>query len=151
MSHVRSRALIALALLGLLFMGPSLFAQSDTASITGFVRDPSGGVIPNANVVITNEATGAERRAVTNESGYYIVSSLPAGFYTVTVEATGFKKYEKTRNKLDPNIASTVDASLQVGSASEVVNVVAEAVNIQSESATLGRVVTSRMRLETFR
>ena len=143
MSHVRSRALIALALLGLLFMGPSLFAQSDTASITGFVRDPSGGVIPNANVVITNEATGAERRAVTNESGYYIISSLPAGFYTVSVEATGFKKYEKTRNKLDPNIASTVDASLQVGSASEVVNVVAEAVNIQSESATLGRVVTS--------
>ncbi len=143
MSHVRSRALFALALLGLLCVGPSLFAQSDTASITGFVRDPSGGVVPNANVVITNEATGAERRAVTNESGYYIISSLPAGFYTVSVEATGFKKYEKTRNKLDPNIATTVDASLQVGSASEVVNVVAEAVNIQSESATLGRVVTS--------
>ena len=55
----------------------------------------------------------------------------------------GFKKYEITKNKLDPNIASTVDASLQVGSATESVNVVAEAVNIQSESATLGRVVTS--------
>jgi len=90
-----------------------------------------------------NEATGLERRAVTNEAGYYIVSSLPAGFYSVTVEASGFKKYEITKNKLDPNIASTVDASLQVGSATESVNVVAEAVNIQSESATLGRVVTS--------
>jgi hypothetical protein len=103
-------------------LSASLFAQSDTPSITGFVRDSSAGVVPNANVVI---------------------SSLPAGFYTVSVEATGFKTYEKTRNKLNPNIATTVDAGLRVGSASEVVNVVAEAVNLRSASATLRRVVTS--------
>jgi hypothetical protein len=127
------------------FCGNSLLlGQSDTASITGFVRDPSSAVVPNASVVIRNEATGLERRATTNESGYYIVSSLPAGFYTVSVEAQGFKKFEKTQNKLDPNIASTVDAQLQVGSATETVNVVAEAVAIQSESATIGKVVTQQ-------
>src|SRR5215203_4578302 len=124
MSYVRFKAVMAFMLAGMLFYNPALLAQSDTASITGFVRDPSGGVVPNATIVIANEATGAERRATTNQDGYYIVSSLPAGFYTVTVDATGFKKYSTTKNKLDPNIASTVDALLQVGSATETVNVV---------------------------
>jgi hypothetical protein len=118
-------------------------AQSDTASISGFVRDPSGATIPNAAVVIKNEATGVERRATTNETGYYIVSSLPPAFYTVTVEAQGFKKFEKTNNKLDPNIPATVDAPMQVGSASEVVNVVADAVQLQSETATVGKLITT--------
>src|SRR5690242_17798380 len=82
-----------------------VWAQSDTASISGFVRDPSQGSIANATVVVRNESTGLERRATTNETGYYIISSLPPGFYTVVVEAAGFKKFEKTNNKLDANIA----------------------------------------------
>lgn len=144
MSYVSFRIVSAFAICCLLLAtGQAMFAQSDTASISGFVRDPTGAIVPNANVVIRNEATGVERRTVTNESGYYIVSSLPPGFYSVGIEATGFKKYEKTQNKLDPNISTTVDIGLQVGSASETINVVAEAVNIQAESATLGRVVSS--------
>ncbi len=119
-------------------------AQSDTASISGFVRDPSHATIPNATVVVRNEATGLERRATTNEAGYYIVSNLPPGFYTVTADAQGFKRFEKTQNKLDANIATTVDADMQVGQNTETVTVVAEATGIQSESATLGRVVTTK-------
>ena len=122
----------------------STFAQSDTASIAGTVRDPSSAAVPNATVVVKNEATGLERRVTTNEVGYYIVSNLPPGLYTITVEAAGFKKVERTNNKLDPNIPSTVDVAMQVGAASETVNVVAEAPAIQSESATLGRVVTTK-------
>jgi hypothetical protein len=121
---------------------PAAFAQSDTAAISGFVRDPSGANVPNATVNIKNEATGVERRVTSNDTGYYVASSLPPGFYTVSVEATGFKRFEKTNNKLDPSISTTVDANMQVGSATEVVNVVAEVQQLQSETATLGKLIT---------
>jgi hypothetical protein len=142
MSQVRSRAVVLLiaALFSLL---PGAFAQSDTAAISGFVRDPSGAVVPNATVTIRNEATSVERRLTTNESGYYVAASLPPAFYTVTVEAPGFKRFEKTNNKLDPNISTTVDVAMQVGQASEVVNVVAEAQALQSETATVGKLITT--------
>src|SRR5574341_1084445 len=102
----RSILLLIAAALSLLCV-PS-FAQSDTASISGFVKDPTSSVVPNASVVIKNETTLFERRTTTNENGYYVVTTLPPGFYTVTVEAAGFKKFEKTRNKLDSNISTTV-------------------------------------------
>ena len=117
------------------------FAQSDTAQISGFVKDPTGAVIPNSTVTIRNEATGLERRVATNESGYYVASSLPPGFYTVSVEATGFKRFVSTKNKLDPNIATTVDAMLEVGAVSDTVEVVAAVSGVQSETATVGKLI----------
>lgn len=138
MSSVCFRAALCLALLLC-----SVYAQSDTASISGFVRDPSGGSVPNATITIRNEATGVERRATTNEQGFYIVSSLPPAFYTIAIEAPGFKRFETANNKLDPNISRNVDATMQVGSATEVVNVVADAVQLQSETATVGKLVTT--------
>ncbi len=143
MSQVRLRSAL-LSFVALLSVSISLFAQSDTATIAGTVRDPSSGSVPNATVTVKNETTGIERRATSNESGYYTVSNLPPGNYTVTVEAPGFKKYEKTNNKLDANIASTVDALMSVGAATETVNVVSEALAVQSESSTIGRVVTTK-------
>ena len=135
--------------LALLLCACCIFAQSDTASLSGFVRDPSQSVIPKATVVIRNQATGLERRTQTNEGGYYIVPNLPPGDYTVSVEASGFKKFEQKDNKLDPNIATTVDIPMQVGTATETVTVTAESTVIQSESATLGRVVTTKEVTET--
>jgi hypothetical protein len=117
------------------------FAQSDTAQVSGFVKDPTGAVVPASNVVVKNEATGLERRAVTNETGYYVIASLPPGFYTITVEATGFKRYVKTQNKLDPNLAATIDATLAVGVLSESIEVVAAAAAVQSETATVGKLI----------
>jgi hypothetical protein len=120
------------------------FAQSDTTSLTGSVKDPSGGYIPNATVIVKNEATGIERRVNTNASGNYVISNLPPGFYTLVIEAPGFKKMETTNNKLDPNITATVDVTMQVGATTETVNVVAQAPGVQSESATLGRIITTQ-------
>ena len=141
MSLVRSRVWALLAVLAL--ASTMALAQSDTAAMTGFVRDPSGAVVPNATVNIRNEATGVERRLTSNQDGYFVASSLPPGFYTITVDAAGFKRFEKTNNKLDPNITSTVDVAMTVGSATETVNVVAEAPTIQSETATLGKLITT--------
>jgi hypothetical protein len=70
-----------------------LMAQSDLGSISGFVKDPTGATVPNATVTVKNEATGTERKVTSNESGYYTVTNIPAGFYSLTVEAPGFKKF----------------------------------------------------------
>lgn len=128
--------------LGLIFAAV-LSAQSDNAQVSGFVKDPSGAVIAAASVVVTNEGTGLERRAATNDTGYFTVSSLPPGFYTISVEAAGFKHYVKTRNKLDPNMAATIDAELTVGAVSDTVEVVAAAAGVQTETATVGKLVES--------
>src|SRR5258708_390529 len=80
----------------------AVYAQSDLGTINGFVRDATGSTVPNATVVVRNEDTGVERRATTNDAGLFVVTNIPAGFYTVAVEAKGFKKYEVAHNKLDP-------------------------------------------------
>src|SRR5260370_201648 len=132
---IRAALVFALACL-------ALFAQSDLGSITGFVKDPTGAVIPNAAVTVRNETTGTERKATTNESGSFTVTNIPAGFYTVDVEAKGFKKFESTHNKLDPSAPRALEASLTVGAATETVEVTATAVALQTESASVQKLVT---------
>jgi hypothetical protein len=139
MRNRANRAISVAALL--LFVAAIAVAQSDTAQISGFVKDPTGAVVPSASVSIRNEATSLERKATTNESGYYVVSGLPPGYYTVSVEATGFKKYIKTQNKLDPNINPTVDIALDVGQLTETVEVVASVSAVQADTATVGKLV----------
>ncbi len=141
MRHVRTRLHFAL-LAGLLSCGAAAFAQTDIGSIGGFVKDPSGGVIPKAKVVVKSEATGQEHPLTTNDSGYYIVPNLAPGFYTVTAEAAGFKKFDSTHNKLDSNSALSIDATLVVGNATETVEVTAAAEAIQTETGAVQSEVT---------
>ncbi|WP_321476341.1 carboxypeptidase regulatory-like domain-containing protein [uncultured Paludibaculum sp.] len=122
----------------------TVLAQSDSAQVSGYVKDPAGAGIPNVSVDLRNETTGLERHATTNESGYYVVPSLPPGVYALSVEAPGFKKYVKTQNKLDPNMAATIDATLTLGSLSESVEVTAEAATVQSETATVGKLIEGK-------
>jgi hypothetical protein len=119
------------------------YGQSDTAQLSGFVKDSSGAVVANVKVTLRNEATGLERQLTTNQDGYYVSASLPPGFYTLTAEAAGFKKSIKTQNKLDASIASTIDLTLEVGTLTETVEVVASVAAVQSESATVGRLIES--------
>lgn len=126
-----------------LLLSSALLAQSDNAQASGFVKDPSGAAVVNASVILRAEAGGVERRASTNESGYWVIPTLPPGFYTLTVEATGFQKFVKTNNKLDANMASSIEATLTVGSVSETVEVVASAVAVQADTATVGKLIES--------
>ena len=116
-------------------------AQSDLSTITGTIKDPSGSAVPNAKLVVRNEATGVERKTTSSESGSFSVTNLPSGKYTVSVEAAGFKKYTSNGNKLDANLPLTVDATLDVGTMTETVTVSAIASRIQSETATVGALV----------
>jgi hypothetical protein len=130
-------------LLGLIVLLGAVLAvaQSDLGSISGFVKDPSGATVPNAKVTIKN-ASGLERQTNTNESGYYIITNIPPTEYTVSVEASGFKKFETSGNKLDPAAVLTVDATLTVGASTETVEVSATAANLQTESASVQNNVT---------
>src|SRR5438105_6847150 len=87
-----------LALIVLLCAG-MVWAQTDLGSISGFIKDPSGAVIPKAKVTVKSES-GLERQATTNDSGYYTVTNIPPANYTVIVEVAGFKKYQSSANKL---------------------------------------------------
>jgi len=118
-----------------------LFAQSDLGRISGFVKDPSGATIANAKVTVRNN-TGVERQTTTNESGYYVITNVPPGLYTMVAEAPGFQRYETTGNKLDPSADLVIDATLTVGIASQVVEVSASAVQLQTESAAVQKLIT---------
>jgi hypothetical protein len=141
MSFVRSSWLLP-GIAAMMFSAFSLYGQSDNGSIVGFVKDPSGAVIPKAKVSLKNEATGVETSTATNESGYYVVNSIPAGFYTVAAEATGFKKSDVVHNQLDADQTLSVDVPLQVGQASETVQVVGSAQALQTESSAVEKLIT---------
>ena len=122
-------------LIGLLFSVAVATAQTDTGSIGGFVKDPAGGVVPNAKITITNEGTGAAETLTSDGSGYYIAPNLPPGIYAMSAEAPGFKRFESAHNRLAPNTALSLDANLTVGAVTETVEVTATAAVLQTDSA----------------
>ncbi|PYV15115.1 MAG: TonB-dependent receptor, partial [Acidobacteria bacterium] len=120
--------------------GP-LLAQSDFGAISGYVNDPTGAAIPNAQIAVRNQS-GLVRQATTNQVGFYSVTNLPPGFYTMTAESPGFEKYESKQNKLDPTAQLELDATLKVGASTQTVEVTAAAAVLQTESASVQKLVT---------
>src|SRR6266404_2672609 len=134
------RVAVFVFLLGCI-VSASLFAQSDLGTISGFIKDPSGATIANARVLVHNQ-TGIQREAIANESGFYTVTNLPPGLYTIAVQAPGFQNYQSIYNKLEPSGHLGIDVQLTVGSASQTVEVTATTVTLQTESATVQKLVT---------
>ncbi|MBI1750591.1 MAG: TonB-dependent receptor [Acidobacteria bacterium] len=121
------RVVVCLAVLGLM-LAPMADAQSQgTGQIVGTVYDASGAMVPGAKVTVTGKATGLMREAETNQDGGYRVLLLPPGPYTVEVKHQGFKGF-KTDVTVSVGSAVTVDARLQVGQVTEVVEVTATAI-----------------------
>ncbi|MGA8593819.1 MAG: carboxypeptidase regulatory-like domain-containing protein [Bryobacteraceae bacterium] len=118
------------------------FAQSDVGTIVGFVRDQTGGVVPNAKVTIKSEATGESHTVTSDAQGHYAVTNLLPGLYTMTAEVSGFKKFESTTNKLEANSTLALDANLAVGQTTETVEVSATAQVLQTESGAVQSEVT---------
>jgi hypothetical protein len=110
-------------------------AQSERGTITGAVRDASGAAIPAAKVVITNDATGVRLDTETNATGEFTVPSVQPGVYTVRVDKTGFRPAEEKGLTVDAATTVRADATLQVGSSKEAIEVQATAVQLQTEDA----------------
>src|SRR5689334_25395028 len=99
------------------------FSQINTASITGFVTDPTGASVPGAEVQVTNRATGQVVKTTTNEKGEFTVASMPAATYRVGVTRTGFKAVAIEDVVVNAGVPATVNVKLEIGQATEVVEV----------------------------
>ncbi len=118
---------VAAGVFAMLLSAPALIAQTVTGSITGSVTDPSGAVVPSAQVVAHNLDTGVDTPTTTNNDGFYRIQFLPIGRYQVTVQATGFSQVTLPPFTLEVLQTPTFNVKLQVGSAATTVNVSAAA------------------------
>jgi len=121
-----------------------LHAQFDTGQISGYVRDASQAVVAGATVIVTNQGNGDQRTIVTNANGYYVITNLQVGTYSVAAETAGFKKTVQSGVVLDSAAKVNVDLTLTVGQITESVEVSASAAQVQTETAQVGRVVDSK-------
>src|SRR5882724_8173521 len=119
-------------------------AQQITGSIQGIVADPTGAAVQGATVSAKQAETGLTRIAVTDHSGAYDVLELPVGHYRLQVEAKGFQTYIQQGITLDVNEKATVPVHLAVGSETQHVEVLADALLIQSTVTNLGTTVSER-------
>ena len=115
-------------------------AQVPVGSLNGSAHDPSGGVMPNVAITVTNKDTGALRQVVTGVDGTFGVSPLPAGTYVVKAGASGFRTLIQEATVLVGQ-ATTIDLVMQVGAANEVVSVQGEAAQIDYDSHTISGVI----------
>ncbi len=119
-------------------MGAPVYGQaSSSASLSGSVTDPTGAVIAGAQIIVKNNATGAEYKAVTASNGTFSLPALEAGTYTVTVSAQGFKQAVVNDVKLDVGVPSTVRVSLEIGSTTESIVVQGGGEILQTQSANI--------------
>ncbi|HEX5707998.1 MAG TPA: carboxypeptidase-like regulatory domain-containing protein, partial [Pyrinomonadaceae bacterium] len=138
-----ARALFAFAVCCFAFVGVA-HAQNNKATITGTVKDPNGAVVKDAQVVVTNTATGETREASTSDDGAYSVPALDPGQYRVEITAAGFAPF-RIEVQLETNARQPVDADLSVaGTPVETLTVTAEAPLVESETSVRGDLITGR-------
>src|SRR5450759_3279791 len=107
----------------LLALGASaLLSQTDRATLRGTVTDPSGSVVPNAQILIQEVGTNVERKLATDENGTYEVAALKPGHYLVKVETKGFRGFQAEDVLLDAGVTRRFDIALQVGATTESVS-----------------------------
>lgn len=135
---------LSLALLATL-LATALWAQRQTASVAGSITDSSGAPVPSAQISIKNLGTGISREAVSNESGLYTVTALPAGTYSITVTKSGFSTFAIPELALQVDQNATANAQLRIGAVNETINVVGQAVAVDTRNSTLNTVITNQM------
>src|SRR5580700_4009776 len=141
--HRNILSLFSLALT-MLFAAPFAGAQSTGGRIRGTVSDPSGASVAAATVTLVNEATHATRDAQSGSSGEYIFIEVPVGSYEIDVAQAAFKKYVRKGVALDLNQVISVDITLQLGAATESVEVTGAPPVVDTSSTQLGAVVNER-------
>lgn len=130
---------LSLAVLVLLCL-PSLLLAQNQASVTGVVTDPSGAVIPNAGVTLSNPSTGVDYNAVTNSAGSYRIANVaPGPGYKLVISSTGFSPYQVENVYLNVGITATQNATLSPGQHVEVtVSALGQGVTLNTEDASIG-------------
>ncbi|PYV37250.1 MAG: hypothetical protein DMG09_15220, partial [Acidobacteria bacterium] len=120
------------------------WGQTDRGTITGTVTDVSAAVVTSAKVTATNTATGFEFETKTSQAGVYTIPQVTVGVYRITVEQAGFKKSVQASVTVPLGQTVRVDVILQVGEASETVEVVAEAPLLKPDTSELGTTISNQ-------
>jgi hypothetical protein len=131
-------------LTALLLLASVGWAQKDTGSIVGTVKDSSGAVVKDAKVTVTDVDRGTSFETVTDANGDYVASPLKIGNYRVLVERSGFKKTVIGPVTLNVQDRLAVDVTLQVGTFTETMTVSTALPQLETETSDLGQVVDSR-------
>jgi hypothetical protein len=136
--------LFSMTLFCLLGLTEALEAQTATGQITGTVTDASGAVVPGAKVTANSQLTGLTRTAITSASGDYVLTLLPVGVYSVTAEKEGFRVAKRSEIQLNVNQVVRIDLGMNVGQVTETVEVQATAAAIETETSSVGHVVSQK-------
>jgi hypothetical protein len=143
----RSGVLFSMLLVCLLTFSGIVLAQNNKGSIIGTVKDPNDAVVPNAKVVVTNNANGETREVTSDEGGDFAITNLDPGNYKVSVEASGFKTLVLTNVTVETNSRVPVDAKFTAvaGGGDNVVTVTADGAPLtESETSVRGDIITGR-------
>jgi carboxypeptidase family protein len=131
------------ALVAGLLLSTAAWGQA-AARLTGTVKDQSGAIVTGASVTLTNEGTGITRTTKTDGEGNYLFALVDVGTYRLTIEHTGFKKSVQSGMILEVNQNGRLDVTLEVGQATETIEVTAAAPQIDTSGAVLGKVEDER-------
>lgn len=129
-------------LLVVLAMAMAALAQTDTATLTGTVQDPSSAGVPGATLTLTNNGTQQKRTTVTSSEGRYQLNLLQPGLYSLTVKADGFKQFLDTQVQLQVAQNTVLNPVLAIGTTTETVEVTGAATLLNTESAASGTNIT---------
>src|SRR5437660_570705 len=122
--QMKTKIITVLALLFMLAVPPTQFAQSTIGTIQGVVLDTQKAVIAGATVTARNLETNASRNTLSNEEGIFRIPNLPIGNYEVTVELAGFGKYQQSGVTLSVNQHAVLEVTLKPAGVTEAVTVI---------------------------
>jgi len=133
--------LLVVALCCLLALTPSaLLAQAaSTGTVAGTVTDPSGAAVAGAGVTLVDPSTNDSRKTTTNETGRYLFANVPPGTYNLTINKTGFRVTKFSGQVVTVGSALTLNATMELGSVSQVVEVTAANSECHGGQLSLGR------------
>src|ERR1035441_7303734 len=139
------RLSIGLLILTLLVGAGRMYGQAGaTGTILGTVTDSSGAIIPNVKVTVTNTQTNVSFRTVTSSAGDYYAPSLNPGTYSVSAESKGFQKSVTSGFTLAVDQKVRIDLALKPGAVTDTVEVTAQAVTLDTDSAALSQLVSQQ-------
>src|SRR5918999_1160956 len=120
---MRSLAVSIILMIVSVSTSPAVFAQATSGGLRGVVTDATGGVIPDAEVVVREAGTSVETRTRTNDEGIYTLAKLKPGKYLLTISKAGFRTQQFEDVDVILGQDQTIDAALQAGAPTEVVTV----------------------------
>src|SRR5215510_3144060 len=143
----RFATFLVIALLVSVLSSAQAWAQA-SAQISGTVKDPSGAVLPGAEITATQMETGIARMTVSNETGAYVLPNLPVGPYKLEASLPGFRTFVQTGMVLEVNSNPVLNVTLEVGQRTEQVEVQANAALVETRSVGVGQTMEFRRILE---